>query len=124
MIKTFTCIICPKGCEIEADFNPQTKVISKLCGASCNKGNDYIKQEITAPQRTIQSSVKINNGELPLTSVKTSDFIPKDSIFEIMKVIQNIRLDAPVVKGFIAYKNILDLNVDIIVTKTINRNRN
>ncbi len=80
-------------------------------------------QELLNPMRTIQSSVLVIDGVLPLASVKTSALIPKDKIFEVMKLVKSIRLAAPVEAGFIAKKNVLDLDVDIVVTKTVNKNQ-
>lgn len=121
MIKTYTCIICPVGCDITVNFDQNTKIITNISGATCKKGNNYIEQELTNPQRTIQTSIKITNGILPLASVKTSKTIPKKYIFEIMDLIKTIELDAPVRIGTVAYKNILNLGIDIIVTKEVPR---
>lgn len=55
MLKEFTCIICPNGCEIEADVE-DGKILS-LTGAVCSKGEDYVSLELTDPQRNIATSV-------------------------------------------------------------------
>ena len=52
MLKTFTCIICPNGCEITADVEENGQ-ITKIEGATCSKGEDYVKQELTDPRRNI-----------------------------------------------------------------------
>ena len=45
MLKEFTCIICPNGCEIEAEI-ADGKILS-LEGAACPKGEAYVRQELT-----------------------------------------------------------------------------
>ena len=67
MKKQFTCIVCPNGCEIEAEVE-NGQVIS-VTGHTCPRGEQYVRQELTAPRRTIASSVLVKGGELPVTSV-------------------------------------------------------
>ena len=50
MKKQFTCIVCPNGCEIEAEVE-NGQVIS-VTGHTCPRGEQYVRQELTAPRRT------------------------------------------------------------------------
>src|SRR5665648_78523 len=113
MIRQFTCIICPNGCDLEVTLD-ENKIIS-IEGALCDKGKTYVEQELVNPQRTISSSVKVNNGEIPLVSVRLTKAIPKDKIFEVMNEIKKIEVNAPVAIGTILIKNILGLDSDLIV---------
>lgn len=47
MKKTCICIICPNGCEIEAEVKEDGTL--SLTGNTCDKGADYVRQELTAP---------------------------------------------------------------------------
>ena len=47
MKKQFTCIVCPNGCEIEAEVE-NGQVIS-VTGQTCPRGEQYVRQELTAP---------------------------------------------------------------------------
>lgn len=69
MTREFTCIICPNGCEISADYEiqaDQSVVIHSLEGATCKRGAEYVKQELTDPKRNFATSVLVEGGELPL----------------------------------------------------------
>ena len=46
MKKQFTCIVCPNGCEIEAEVE-NGQVIS-VTGHTCPRGEQYVRQELTA----------------------------------------------------------------------------
>ena len=63
MKKQFTCIVCPNGCEIEAEVE-NGQVIS-VTGHTCPRGEQYVRQELTAPRRTIASSVLGKGGGPP-----------------------------------------------------------
>lgn len=121
MNKTLNCIVCPIGCEITSEFCIVTGTVESVSGALCERGKSYARQEILAPQRTIQTSVKVVGGELPLASVKTSGSVPKERLFDIMVAIKALTVDAPVAIGDVVCKNILELGVDIVVTKPVSR---
>lgn len=117
MKKLFTCIICPNGCEIEIDV--EDNKITKIEGASCKKGKEYVDQELTNPQRNIATSVKVIDGDLEIVSVRLNNSIPKDKIFDVMDEIKKIEVKAPVKIGDVLKSNILNLGVDLIATKNI-----
>ncbi len=117
--RTFTCIICPNGCEIQVDYE-QDKIL-KISGNKCQKGVQYVEQELTDPRRTIASSVRIRGAELPLCSVRLTKAIPKACIFAIMEEINKVDLEAPVQIGDVVIHNVCGLDSDVIVTKEMER---
>lgn len=119
MNREMTCIICPNGCELSVEL--EEKVVKKVSGASCKRGEGYVTQEIHNPKRTIASLVKVNNGEMPLISVRTSTAIPKEKIFDVMNEIKNIEVDAPIKIEQVLIHNVLGLGSDIIATKSIDK---
>ena len=119
MKKQFTCIVCPNGCEIEAEY--QGGRVLSITGSLCPKGAAYVTQELTDPRRTIATSVPVKGGALPLASVRLTNAIPKDRIFDAMREINRCTLTAPVRVGDVVIKNILGLDSDVIATKNICR---
>lgn len=119
MKRTFTCIVCPNGCEMEAEYEG-TSVLS-VTGNLCPKGKAYVTQELVDPRRTIASSVRVTGGILPLTSVRITNAIPKDRIFDVMAEINKQTLTAPVHIGDVVIRNVLGLGSDVIVTKHIEK---
>ncbi len=119
MKKIYTCIICPNGCDIEVDL--RNNEIRSIKGYKCKKGKEYVYQEVFTPKRNISSSIKIEGGSLPLVSVRLSKPIPKEMIFDVMKLIRSITLKAPVNIGDIVISNILNTGSNLIITKNIER---
>ena len=117
MKREYTCIICPNGCEIEAELDKDT--IISISGHSCKRGEEYVRQELIAPKRTIASSVLVEGGELPLASVRLTDSIPKSMIFPVMEEIKKVVLKAPVIAGTIALYHVCGLDSNVIVTKSV-----
>lgn len=112
-MKEFTCIICPRGCQLKIDDN------MNVTGNTCPRGKEYAISEVTDPRRTITTTIRVKNREDTLVSVKTSAPVPKGMIFKVMEEIDALSIDAPCKIGQIAKTNILGLNIDILVTKNI-----
>jgi len=117
MKKKFICIICPNGCEIEAEFDD--KEIHNLEGNTCEKGADYVRKEIFSPERGLTTTVRVSGGSIPLLSVKTSKPIPKERMLEAMKEIRELRVSAPVKMGDVLLENVLGTDADVIATKNV-----
>lgn len=119
MIKTFTCILCPNGCEVEAEYDGM-KILS-VTGNKCPKGADYVEQEITSPVRNIASSVLVEGGEMPLCSVRLSAPVPKGRIMDIMAEIRKVSVEAPVHMGEVVIPDVLGLGSDVIATRNVEK---
>lgn len=117
MIKNYTCIICPLGCEIKAIIE-ESKIV-KIDGHTCLKGKDYVEQENMNPQRSIATSIYVEGGDLPLVSVRLTKPIPKNRIFDVMNELKKVKLTAPVNINQVVIKNVLNLNTDVITTKKV-----
>ena len=111
MKRELTCIVCPKGCNLTVDFENE-KVLS-VTGNTCPRGAKYAEKECISPERTITSTVRCNNGKV--VSVKTSQPIPKDKMFECMEIINKKIATLPISKGDVIIKDIF--GSDIIATQ-------
>ncbi len=116
--KTFTCIVCPNGCEVTASLGVDGSLAS-CTGQLCPRGAEYVQQELTDPRRNIATSVVVLGGDAPITSVRLTGVIPKASIFEVMAQINQQRITAPAQIGDVVIADVLGLGVDVIVTKPV-----
>ena len=114
MKKNLTCIVCPRGCTLSADINNGGITVS---GYSCPKGKQYAEDECIAPKRTVTSSVNVLNRSSTMVSVKTEKPVPKEKIFDVMKIIRSKKAIAPVKIGDIIIKDVC--GTDLIATKNI-----
>lgn len=114
MTRDMTCIICPRGCALKVEINGGNITVT---GNSCPKGKQYAIDECTNPTRTVTSSVRVENREDTMVSVKTASPIPKDKIFEVMRLIRAKSVCAPVGIGDIIIKDVFGTN--IVATKNI-----
>ena len=106
--REMTCIVCPKGCTLEIELAGDGRVLS-VKGNICKRGAKYAEAECTNPQRTITTTLRCEDGSL--VAVKTDATIPKDKMFEAMKLINGTVVKLPVKIGDVLVKNIFGSNI-------------
>lgn len=118
--KDLVCIVCPMGCRLTVEKDEKCELGYKVSGNKCKRGHDYGIKELTNPVRVITSSVKIKNGILPRIPVKTNGSIPKNLIFECIKIINEVEVEAPVKVGEVIVENILETGIDLVASRSMN----
>lgn len=115
--RELTCIGCPMGCSLLIELGDDGEL--KITGNKCKIGKTYAIKEFTNPTRVITTTVVVNNGVISQVSVKSEKDIEKSKIFNCLKALKNVNIDAPVVIGDIIYENIEGTGVNIIATKNV-----
>ncbi|MEA4946910.1 MAG: DUF1667 domain-containing protein [Oscillospiraceae bacterium] len=109
-----TCIVCPRGCAIRAEKAPDGTLT--ITGNTCRRGYDFAASELTAPRRTLCTTVRTVFPDCPVAPVRVSADIPKARIFDVMRAVNAVTLADRLGRGDIVIKNVLDLGVDVIMT--------
>ena len=110
--KIITCTTCPVGCEMTVEH--EGKVLIKVTGHTCKRGEKYAENEIVNPRRTLTSTVILNGASVKLMPVKSSRSIEKDKLFEGMRIINNIKLNAPVRMGDILFEHFTESGINLV----------
>ncbi|MEI8199856.1 MAG: DUF1667 domain-containing protein [Eubacteriales bacterium] len=121
MNRSFICIVCPVGCEIEAriEESGEEPVILEIAGAGCIRGRTYVENELKNPMRIVTSSVRVTGGNMPITSVRLTAPVPRNRMMDVIGELRKITLTAPVSIGQIVIPDILGLGCDVIITKSV-----
>lgn len=114
--RILTCIGCPLGCALTAEKWDGNWEIS---GHTCKRGLEYAQKELTCPQRTVTSTVRVSDGKAKVVSVRTAGDIPKDAIFAVMESVNHIVAPAPIAIGDVLCENIAGTGVALIATKGV-----
>lgn len=117
--KDMICIVCPIGCRINVVEDETIEGGYRVDGANCKRGKLYGVKELTRPTRLLTTTVKIDGGGLTRIPVRTDKEIPKDKIFDCMRLINDVELKVPVKMGQVVIENILDLDVNIIASRSM-----
>ena len=113
MIRELTCIICPRGCSLKAEMKDGEFI--GVTGNACPRGAKYAQDECLNPMRTVTSTMRCEDGRC--VSVKTSCAIPKDKIFECMKMINSQKVCLPIHIGDVIIENIF--GSDVVATSNL-----
>lgn len=115
-MKQLVCIGCPRGCRLTIDEKDGEYIVT---GNTCPRGKEFATSEMTAPKRTICSTVKTAFSDVPVLPVRVSDDIPKEKIFDVMREINAVTLKERIGRGDAVIKNVLGLGVDVIATSDL-----
>ena len=109
------CIVCPKGCRLTVDERNGCSVT----GHGCPRGEEYGRIELTAPVRTVTSTVRCVGGTHPRCPVKTDRPVPKDLIPDVMAALEGVVLTAPVRLGQVVIANVCGTDANIVATRDL-----
>lgn len=107
MKRELICIVCPKGCNLTVEIQ-DNKVVS-VGGNTCKRGEEYAINECTNPVRCVTTTMKTKEGES--VSVKTDAPIPKEKMFELMKIINSKKAELPISVGDVIIENVFGCNI-------------
>ena len=113
------CIGCPMGCPLTVEIDGG-EVVS-VTGNTCKRGDVYARKEVTNPSRIVTSTVRVIGGDHDMVSVKTKEDIPKGKIFECVKALKGVSVQAPVHIGDVILEDVAGTGVPIVATKNVNR---
>lgn len=118
MKREMTCICCPIGCTLCVEDSPDGL---RVTGNGCPRGDKYARTEAVSPRRTVTGTVAVRGGDVPRLSVKTAGDIPKSTIFDCMRAVHGVAVDAPVAIGDVILENVAGTGVDLVATKAVAR---
>ena len=125
-VKKLVCICCPIGCALTATVSGDGEI--SVEGNTCKRGATYAVTELTAPTRTVTSTVRVAGGEIARVPVKTAQPIPKDKMNDALfgaGGIKSAQVEAPVRAGDVIIKNVAGTGVDVVATRKVAKlNRN
>ena len=81
MTMNINCLRCPIGCSLVVTKDKNGKV--NVSGNRCPRGEEYGKQELTEPRRTITTVKQTKFGTI---SLKTDVAVRKEQYYDILKV--------------------------------------
>ena len=117
VVKVIRCIVCPTGCQIQAISKGSDIVFE---GYTCKRGLEYAQQEYFEPKRILTTTIRVENGFLPLIPVRTDKPILKEKLNEALNEIAKTQVNAPIQMGDILIENILGLESNVIASRDLN----
>ena len=114
MKRDLTCIICPRGCALTAEISENGVTVT---GHTCPKGEEYAINECLHPMRTVTATVRVSNRHNTMVSVKTEQPVPKERMMDVMALLRQTHIQAPVAIGDVVISDVF--GTKIVITKDI-----
>lgn len=111
------CIVCPMGCQMEVEIQEDQQIL--VLGNTCPRGEIYAKKEVTAPTRTVTTSVRVRGRDKGQVACKTRGDVPKEKIFEVVRELKDVWVEAPVSIGDVIAENIAGTGIDVVATSNM-----
>lgn len=112
MKRKLICIVCPKGCEIDVEYNEKSGKILSMSGQGCRRGEEYAHSECIAPMRVLTTTLRVEGGGL--LPVRTSKPVPRALLFDCMKVINAATAPEGARLGEVIVGDILGTGADVV----------
>ena len=113
-----TCITCPIGCRITAGVIDGEYIFS---GNKCPRGAEFAKTEMTAPLRSLTTTVRTAFPDMPVLPVRTRGEVPKGKLTEIIRELSKVVITEKIGIGDTVAADILGTGCDIIATSDMLR---
>ncbi len=114
-MRELICIVCPKGCHLQVDEEHGYTVK----GNACLRGEEYGKNECQHPTRVLTSTVVMEGGIHSRLPVKSDKLLPKERLFDVMALLETVRVTAPVTVGDVILENVLGTGVNIVAARNM-----
>ncbi|MFX0058520.1 MAG: DUF1667 domain-containing protein [Candidatus Hodarchaeota archaeon] len=116
-IRVIRCIVCPTGCEIKVNQTPDNKITFE--GYTCNRGLEYAEQEFYEPKRILTTTMRVEDGFLPLIPVRSDKPILKDKLKSVLDEIAKTKVKAPIKMGDILIESVASIEANIIASRNL-----
>lgn len=113
---TLTCIVCPVGCRLTAEHTGGGVAVS---GNRCPKGAQFAETELTAPMRTVTTTVRTACPHRPALPVRTNREIPKAMIPALLRALAGVTVTGSINIGDVIVPNVLNTGCDVVATDTL-----
>ncbi len=111
------CIVCPMGCQMEVQIQDDQEIL--VSGNTCPRGEVYAKKEVTAPTRTVTTSVRVKGRAKGQVACKTRGDVPKEKIFDVVRELKDVLVETPIVIGDVILENVAGTGIDVVATSNM-----
>lgn len=115
--KEIICITCPMGCSLTVTHEGAT--VLSVDGNACKRGPKFAEAELIDPRRMVATTVRVRGAIHPLVPVYTEAPFPKPRIFELLREIRGMEIEAPVTMKQVVLENALGEGIDVIASRNM-----
>lgn len=111
--KTYTCIVCPRGCRITVSDD------LTVSGEGCRRGRDYALAEHTHPMRTLTTTVVVTGAALRRLAVQSTAPVPRELLRDCLTQVNAVQVTTPVRMGDVIVQDVCGTGVDVVAARDV-----
>lgn len=111
------CIVCPRGCHLNYEYDQEEQLV--ITNNGCNRGPEYLAQELVLPKRMLTTTVRVEGGDLPVVPVYASEYVAKDDVEAFIAYLKDISVTAPIKCNTLLVSEINGKEVKILASRDI-----
>jgi CxxC motif-containing protein len=115
----FTCVTCPVGCEIDVELH-DGRVVS-VEGNKCDKGEEFVLQELEEPMRILTTTVRIKGARWAMLPVRTDEPVPRRLLLRAVEELAGVEMEAPVKLYDVVIKSVAGTEANIVATRNMEK---
>jgi CxxC motif-containing protein len=123
MKRDIVCFVCPQGCLLAVQTAEEADDEIRVENNRCLRGMEFAVKELKDPERTLTSTLRVNNGTMPLVSIRSDAPVKKTELKDLITYFDDITINAPVSGGKTLFSAIGKNSVNIIATCSVERKR-
>lgn len=116
-VTEITCVCCPNACQVRVDETNGNAV----SGNRCRNGEAYAIHELNNPKRLITAEVRISGALVDRCPVKTDRAVPRETLSNIARALEELRVEAPVYVSQVLVRDIAGTGANLVACKTISQ---
>lgn len=114
----YTCIVCPRSCDLIVE---ETNGTYTVCGNRCKRGEEYGLNEHVHPKRMITTTVSVAGGTIRCLPVISDGSVPKELLGACLDYLYGVTVEAPVQLHDIIVENILGTGVNVLAARDVEK---
>lgn len=118
--RRLVCILCPAGCDLRVSGDlTVTGGGLEVTGGRCPKGREYAHKELTAPTRTLTTTVRVEGARPDRLPVRTLGEIPKAAMRRAVRALDAVVVRASVRQGQVVVDDLLGFGVPVVAARDL-----
>lgn len=107
-----TCPVCKNHCPLNVE---EIDGVITVVGNKCARGELFGKEELRGERKVVTYHASTVFESAPSVDVKTTDTVPKELVFRLIRLIKKQKIDHPMKRGEVLLHHPLNLEVDVII---------
>lgn len=111
-MKEIICQVCSNRCPLKVWEDGEAILVN---GHRCHRGEQYGREEYLGQRQVVRYRVATTFPDVPSVPVRTSDPVPKEFVFKLVRHLKKMKLSERFPNGAVIESNPIGLEVNLLI---------